>query len=552
MQYRSRPLFAFSSSRPYPFPGPEATRRGQWSGQTPGTGGTRCDEYEPPRARQLARGRRHQLSKSRYMAGLQCPKRLWWETHEPDAPELVPDSELQARFDAGHRVGELARAQLPGGVLIDFPYWQAEQRLAATERALQDGAPVIYEASFLQDGIFVAIDVLSRVRGGFALTEVKATLRVKDVHIPDVAVQLHVAANAGLSVRRAELMHLNRECRYPHLSQLFTRQDVTARATVERRKVPRTAARLLKVLAGPQPQCEPGDQCSKPYRCPFFDRCQPVLPEHHISTLYRIRRDKCATLEAEGVHSLHDLDAAQLPDGVQRRQVESVQRRQVVVGPGLRAALASWASPIAFLDLETISSAVPAWRGCGPYQPVPVQMSCHVLSARKLTHYEWLASRSSDPREGLARAVLSACAGARTVVTYNASFERARLLDLAAALPKLRRELRALAGRLTDLLQVVRDHVYHPAFGGSFSLKSVLPALVPKLRYDGLAIANGSAASCELERLLVGIDEPAAVEQETTRRALLAYCGRDTLGMVRIYQWLCARLMDTGACALHD
>lgn len=551
MQDRSQPPFAFSSSRPSQCPGTQSARLGQRSGQSRGAGSKRCDEHEPLRARKPERGRRHQLSKSRYMAGLQCPKRLWWQTHEPDAPELVPDAELQARFDSGHRIGELARAQVPGGVLIDLPYWQVEQRLAATERALRDGVPVIYEASFLQDGIFVAIDVLSRVRNGFALTEVKSTLDVKDTHIPDVAVQLHVAAKAGLAVRRAELMHLNRECRHPHLSKLFTRQDVTAQATLERRKVPRTAARLIKMLAGPQPQREPGDQCSSPHRCPFFDRCHPVLPEQHISTLYRIHRNKLAALEAEGVHSLHDLDVAQLPDGLQRRQVESVQRREVVVGPGLRAALAGWSSPMAFLDLETISPAVPAWRGCRPYQPVPVQMSCHVLSARKLTHFEWLASRSSDPREGLARAVLSACAGARTVVTYNASFERSRLLDLAAALPKLRRELQALAGRLTDLLQVVRDHVYHPAFGGSFSLKSVLPALVPKLSYEGLTIANGTAASCELERLLVGTDEPDASAKETTRRALLAYCGRDTLGMVRIYQWLRTQSMDKGACALH-
>jgi hypothetical protein len=485
----------------------------------------------------------------RDMAGLQCPKRLWLATHEPDAPELEPGAELQARFDTGHKVGELAREHLPGGVLIDLPYWEVEQRVAATARALRDGARRIYEASFFQDGIFVAVDVLSRVRGGFALSEVKATLGVKDEHIADVAVQLHVATKAGLAVRRAEVMHLNRACRYPALGQLFTREDITASATAARREVPGTARRLLKMLAGPRPQCESGEQCVKPYPCPFFERCQPELPEHHVSTLYRIRRDKLTALEAEGIHTLNDLDVEQLPDGPQRRQVESVQQRRMVIDPKLRVALDDWKLPIAFLDLETIAPAVPAWPGCAPYQVVPVQMSCHVLSARGLTHSEWLASRSTDPREALARAVLSACTGARTVVAYNAPFERSRLLDLASATPKLRRELHALVGRIRDLLQVVRDHVYHPAFGGSFGLKSVLPALMPELSHDGLSIANGAYASSELERLLLGGEEPSAEERATTRRALFGYCRLDTYGMVRIYQWLCDRARQPSQAA---
>jgi hypothetical protein len=472
------------------------------------------------------------------MAGLQCPKRLWWETHEPDAPELVPDRELQARFDSGHKVGELARAHMPGGVLIDFPHEQIQQRVDATARALRAGAPRIYEASFLQDGIFVAIDVLSRVRGGFALSEVKATLGAKDVHIPDVAVQVHVASEAGLRVRRAELVHLNRECRFPDLSQLFTRQDVTARALAHQREVPRTAKRMLKMLRGPLPQCEPGEQCSKPYRCPFFERCQPVLPEHHVSTLYRVRRDVLASLEGRGVQSLHDLDLEQLPEGPQRRQVESVKSQRVVIDPGLRAAIRDWILPIAFLDFETISPAVPVWPGCAPYQAVPVQVSCHVLSERGPVHFEWLASGPTDPRDGVSRAVLSACAGVQTVVAYNASFERALLFELARSLPRLRKQLHSLAGRLRDLLPLVRDHVYHPAFGGSFGLKSVLPALVPELSHDGLTVENGAGASNTLERLLLGNQAQSDTDRAAMRRALLDYCCLDTHGMVRIYQWL--------------
>ncbi len=82
------------------------------------------------------------LSKTRFVAGLQCHKQLWWKVHEPDAPELVPDAGLRVVFDRGSHVGELARTHLQGGVLIDLPYEQTRRRVAATERALSEGAKV--------------------------------------------------------------------------------------------------------------------------------------------------------------------------------------------------------------------------------------------------------------------------------------------------------------------------------------------------------------------------------------------------------------------------
>ena len=57
----------------------------------------------------------HCLSKSRYTAGVQCHKLLWWKVHEPLAVELQPDKVLQGRFDQGRQVGALARDRFPGG-----------------------------------------------------------------------------------------------------------------------------------------------------------------------------------------------------------------------------------------------------------------------------------------------------------------------------------------------------------------------------------------------------------------------------------------------------
>ena len=170
------------------------------------------------------------------MAGLQCHKLLWWMVHEPEAPELALDGQTQAVMDRGSRVGEVARRYVPGGVAIELPYNAYAERVALTRQAVDAGAPAVYEGSFSADGVFVAVDILEREGRGFRLVEVKSTASVKDHHIPDVAVQAHVLRRNGLDLVGAEVMHLNRECAYPDLSNLFVRSDVTdaVRAVAER------------------------------------------------------------------------------------------------------------------------------------------------------------------------------------------------------------------------------------------------------------------------------------------------------------------------------
>src|SRR5687767_3888762 len=103
------------------------------------------------------------LSKSRYLAGLQCHKRLWFEVHEPEESSDL-DPALETLFERGRRVGEEARKCVPDGILIEGPPRSREERLAATQVALAAGAKVLYEASFEVGGVFVAVDLLERRR----------------------------------------------------------------------------------------------------------------------------------------------------------------------------------------------------------------------------------------------------------------------------------------------------------------------------------------------------------------------------------------------------
>jgi len=479
-------------------------------------------------------GRSLRLSKSRFTSGLQCHRQLWWRVHEPDAFELVPGRAQQAIFDQGTRVGEVARTYVPGGRLVDLPHDAFGERVSMTRTLLDQKVPVLYEASFFADDVYAAVDILKREGNGFHLIEVKSSTRVKEEHSPDVAIQLHVLRKSGLEVTRSEVMHLNRACAYPRLDDLFTRQDVTGEAETLQPDLPDLIAGQLHMLAGPLPVVPIGEHCGKPYECPFLSRCWGDIPKYHVSTLYRVGKGG-ADLISRGFETIDRVPPGERLSAIQERQRRSVLTGRLIVEPGLAKALAAFRAPLAFLDFETVGLAIPVWDGCHPYDAVPVQFSCHRPAPDgTVVHHEWLADGPEDPRPELARRLVEACRGARTIVAYNAGFERRGIELLAGAVPGAAEDLLEMAGRLADPLPVVRDHVYHPDFDGSFSLKAVMPALVPGPGYEDLEVADGATASLELERLMFRGDGMPAEERHRLRQALLRYCALDTSGLMSL------------------
>ena len=118
----------------------------------------------------------------------------------------------------------------------------------------------------------------------------------------------------------------------------------------------------------------------------------------------------------------------------------------------------------------------------------------------------------------------------------TSSSNRSGFSDLASWVREFSGRIEKIQRRLWDLLPIIRDHVYHPAFGGSYSLKSVLPALVPEMSYGGMEVADGQDAGLAWESLVRGeMDER---ERGRMRKALLDYCGQDTLALVRLLEEL--------------
>ncbi len=481
----------------------------------------------------------HLLSKSHFLAGCQCHDLLWRKVHEPDAPELAKDQVFEDRFHQRARVAELALTRFPGGVLIDLPHSAREERVRRTRELLGANVPAIFGATFVVDEVFVVVDVLERDNGGFNLIEVKSTNRVMPEHYLDAAIQTHAVRKAGTDVRRIELMHLNSKCRYPNLSNLFVRADMTYPVEKMLPAIPREIKAQFEMLDGPFPGKGFGEHCVNAPHCPSQGRCFPDMSGDHVMTLHGVGMNKAWALMKAGYQRISELPADYRFNEVNRRQLHALSKGEMVVEDTLAEALEQFKPPLAFLDFETVQLAIPLWVGCMPYEMVPAQFSCYVDDGSgELVHHEWLAEGSGDPREPLAVALIKAVRNARHVVTYNVSFSRACVRRLSAALPHLAADLGAIDAKLVDLLPVVRDHVYHPEFAGSFSIKDVLPALVPGLDHGVLDVSDGFTASVNIAKLMLKPDQFSLQDRKTLRHQLREYCELDTWAMVKLLERL--------------
>ncbi len=484
------------------------------------------------------------LSKVRFLAGLQCHKRLYFECFHRDFADPI-DQARQAVFDTGSLVGELARCLYPGGVLIVQDHFHHDEAVDSTRALLPDHCvPAIYEAGFQFDDIRTRVDILARVDNEcFNLVEVKSNTSVKQDHLPDVAVQLFVLKGCGLKIDRAHLAHLNREYVYQggeyDLAELFHVEDITEDVFEFLPDIPLALQEMRLSLQGPEPPfVETGRHCTQPYTCPFYGYCHMDQPKHHISQIPRASEKLLTILERAGIN-----DIRYIPDDfpglneIQSRVRDCVANDHVHLDAALAEALGHLEYPIHFLDFETFNPALPIYVGTRPYQVIPFQWSDHVMTSDgAVTHEGFLYNGFDDPREPFTRSLLKSIGSNGSIVVYS-SFEETRIRELANALPHLSRDLHALLeGRVVDLLPLVRRYYYHPDFHGSFSLKSVLPALVPDFGYDDLEISDGaqaSAAYAEIVSLNTTPDRRAFL-----RASLLSYCKRDTEAMVRLFEKL--------------
>ena len=485
------------------------------------------------------------LSKSRFLAGLQCHLRLWYQCFAPHlAAEISPAQ--QAVFDTGHEVGRLATGRYAGGTWIEADHRHHREAVRSTVAAMQRfGTPAIFEAAFEFDDIRIRVDVLERHRESrWNLVEVKSATMLKDVYIWDVAVQYHVLAGCGLPIHRAGLLHLNNEYVYqgqaPDLSGLFQFEELTPLARSRQEDTQAILDRLRQMLAEDKPPAiAPSRHCKNPYLCEFWDHCTAAMPEFWVLQLSGISQSRLDELSRMEISDIRDIPGSFPLTEIQDRIRSCVRNQTEYRSSGLTAELQGLRHPIHFLDFETVGPAVPRYPGTRPYQTLAFQFSDHILHRNgSIDHREYLCREDKDPRGDFTSTLLEALGKEGSIVIYT-GYEKGIVRSLAEDFPEKRTALLAAIDRMKDLHATIKQHYYHPGFQGSFSLKSVLPVLVPKMGYRELAIQEGSQASLAYLHMIDPLTP--VVDKNTIEQNLLTYCRQDTLAMLRIREALLNR-----------
>jgi hypothetical protein len=482
------------------------------------------------------------ISKSKFIAGMQCLKRLYFTVHSAELA-VKPDESSQSIIEQGQKVGLLARQMSPGGVAVECK--DREQAIRETRELIGNrGIPAIFEAAFEHRDVFVRVDILQRRRDHrWRLIEVKSTADVRDHHHGDVAIQHRVVKRSGIDLAASCLAHVNRDYVYGggpiDVHHFFKIKNLTRQVEKLQPEIAIQLRSEFRILAMAEaPDIAAGPQCSDPITCEFFEQCNPPIPDDHILRLPRIHGSTVAKLAALGVQCIHDIPKSFALSERLRHACTSVQMGEPWFSPALKGELKRLKYPLYYMDFESLNPAIPRFAGMRPFDQIPFQWSVYVQRqpGAEVEHFEFLATDKSDPRPAFVSTLCDALDDRGSIVVYSQQFEFQRLSDLALWLPEFAPRIKKIQSRLWDLLPVIRTHVYHPAFSGSYSLKSVLPALVPGMIYEDMEVGDGQAAGLAWESL-IGRDCGEA-ERQRKRKALLDYCGQDTLAMVKIIETL--------------
>jgi hypothetical protein len=477
------------------------------------------------------------ITKSAYLSGLQCQKRLWYQFNEPSQFPPI-DTATQAAFDEGHQIGELAKKLFPGGREVAPEPSSTERVIKLTAEAIRQRVP-LFEAGFVFEGAYARVDVLNPVGNNqWDLIEVKNSTDVKPEHLPDLAFQRHVCAGAGLKIHKCHVLHVNGDYVRqgpidPH--QLLIKEDVTGDVLEAMQSVPRNLLEMFRTIQlAATPPVSIGSLCDSPFTCPLHSMCWKDLPKAHIFTLSRGGK-KSERLFRAGVLTVKDIPTAEkLSDN------QAIQHRCTVSGKphvdkaAIKSFLDQLSYPICYLDFETINPAIPFFDRSSPYQQIPFQYSAHVATSETgaLDHHSFLANGPGDPRREFMERLVDTVPATGSVVTYNASFEIGRLEECVKFLPQFELWWRKVKPRIIDLWVPFRSFsYYHPDQQGSSSMKVALPSLTTN-GYDNLDIREGGAASREFLRVTFG--NVSKAERAKVRKQLEAYCSLDTKGMAWI------------------
>ena len=470
------------------------------------------------------------ITKNLFLSTLQCRTYGWLLRHEPTQEQLSPAEQL--RIEEGLEIHQRARTLFPDGVMVSG----SNETCVHKTRALLSNPSVstIFEATF-QNGQFVTkADVLLRQNSSWKIVEIKSNVNESQELIDDLAYTTFVALQSGLEISSCSLLLVSKDYRLGMSDEnLFKEIDQTSGVLERASEFRECSDEVVQILSSPEkPTPELRWECKN---CDIFPECCGEGIDNHIFELPRISHTKFCQLRDMGILTIGEIpEDFELTDSQSRVRQAVITGESVINREGLKRALDSIVQPAYYLDFETVQTCIPLYDGIAPYGQISTQYSIHICSdiGVVVDHREYLADNSRDCRRELAESLIRDCGSEGSIVVYT-SFEKTIINGLAGSFPDLAEELNKLVDRLVDLHGILRRNYYHPGFHGSYSIKKVLPVVVPDMGYEGMEVDNGLDASALFAYMARGRYDREEVDR--VRNGLLEYCGVDTMAMVRLH-----------------
>jgi len=468
------------------------------------------------------------LTKSLYIAGLQCPRLLWYAARR-ELPE--PTIEQLHRFEQGREFEKYAHKLFPGAVNLRDKNKKQEFTSRGPKMSLVS-KKTVFESVATVDNLLILTDVLEPKKNGCNLYEIKATTEVKKQHYDDLAFQKYVCEKSGLNILKTFVIHLNKEYIKKgkiNPKELCVIEDVSDKVN-SIKNVEKNIEAFSKIMESKKaPDITISSNCNKPYTCALKDECWNTLPKDNVLHLTNWRQ--YWKFFQQGIIDIKDIPKnAKLAekDKIIRKAVTSC--KPVIDKKKIKEFLSDLKYPLYHLDFETFDTAVPIYDNSRPYQKIPFQYSLHIEQENGNTeHYEYLSLGKKDPRIDLLKQLKEEIKGKGSVIVFNKSFEIGVLQRLAEDFPKEAKWIKNVLSRIVDLAEVFKNFYYYcPTQKGKYSIKKVLPAITGK-GYSELEINNGGEASAQyFNSFIKGSGD------DNLKQDLLLYCGLDTEGMIWI------------------
>ncbi len=485
----------------------------------------------------------HLLSKSSFIRGVQCEKHLYLYKHHYN--EMDQLSEMQkAIFKRGTDVGKLAQQLHPNGIdASPKSQFEYDKAVIVTKNLIEEKQKVIYEASFNYSNVLAVADILVYDKSGLKVYEVKSSTSISETYIRDAALQYWVISNSGYKVKDFSITYINNQYIRKgklNLDELFITESVLNLILPLQKWVGENVNQFKKVLVKKViPKMDIGEHCYDPYTCGFYEYCRKHIPENSIFDLSGVHLNKKYDLYRSGIVKLEDIPVdADLSKNAKLQLDVYKSKKDLIDKKAIKEFLSDLNYPLYFMDFETFQPAVPMFDNSKPYMQIPFQYSLHYKKSKKseVEHFEFLAETGNDPRVKFIENLLRDTKNEGDLLTYNKSFEVLRLKEIAEAFPKYKKEIEERINRVKDLmLPFQKKYYYNYKMQGSYSIKYVLPALIPELSYKYLEINEGGLASIAFESLFHEMD---LMRIADTRTNLLEYCKLDTFAMVKLLEKL--------------